>query len=161
MYFIYHSSFTTSLPTISTDSCLGGILADEMGLGKTLELISLVLLRPCPLRTQELALFDLDADSELPGELAYCSSQECGVGDPSDDDDNRTVAMCDESVFCVCGGALLSMESTIACNKCHSPLLQHKECVQFNPLVELIDINGQTDVVRLRYICPLCWNRVG
>ncbi len=157
MYF----SFTTQLPRIPTDTCLGGILADEMGLGKTLEIVSLILLRPCP-EAPSRPLFDLEHETDLPGEFAF---RVLAAGDAEDEVDHRppspalsdkTMPMVEENVFCVCGCGQLSPDTTISCTRCDTPWLQHRECVQFKPAVEMT--GGR--VARMRYICPQCWNNV-
>lgn len=144
-----------------SDSCLGGILADEMGLGKTLEVISLIIHRPCPSDITTAPLYDLKSEADLEGVFAFDAEtiDEFAIYEDEQDSD-ATVTMVEESVFCVCGGGCGSDVNgdltLISCSVCNSPNLQHEECVQFRRVIDTSAGEG----LRLKYICPLCWNHV-
>ncbi|VDM18554.1 unnamed protein product, partial [Hydatigera taeniaeformis] len=151
--------FTTSVPEVPSDSCLGGILADEMGLGKTLEVISLIIHRPCPSDITNSPLYDLKSEADLEGVFAFDSKTNDELVMYEDEEDHdATVAMVEESVFCVCGGGCCGdMDFTlISCSVCNSSNLQHEECVQFKRVID----TSAGESLRLKYICPLCWNHL-
>uniref|UniRef100_A0A5K3EVH6 E3 ubiquitin-protein ligase SHPRH n=2 Tax=Mesocestoides corti TaxID=53468 RepID=A0A5K3EVH6_MESCO len=153
--------FRKALPDVPTDACLGGILADEMGLGKTLEIISVILLRPCEDQSDK-PLYDLNTESDLVGEFAYRQVEDDVLSHfespASPSNTETTEPMVEESVFCVCGGgvdaSIAPQSGTVSCSRCSSASLQHEACVQFKRLIGTAD--GKC--IRQNYICPLCWN---
>ncbi|KAH9284624.1 E3 ubiquitin-protein ligase SHPRH [Echinococcus granulosus] len=151
--------FTTAVPEVPSDSCLGGILADEMGLGKTLEVISLIIHRPCPSDITTAPLYDLKLEADLEGVFAFDAGTVVELEMYEDEEDtDATVAMVEESVFCVCGGVGDGNRdlTLISCSVCNSSNLQHEECVQFRRRID----TSAGESLWLKYICPLCWNHL-
>ena len=145
---------------VPSTSCLGGILADEMGLGKTLEVISLILHRPCPLDISTMPVYDLKSETELKDVIPFISipaSELVTYEDEINSDNGHTEPMIEENIFCVCGSnAARANLKLISCSICKPSCFQHEECVQFHRRIDTS--NGQ--FLNQRYICPLCWNHV-
>ncbi|GAB1606975.1 E3 ubiquitin-protein ligase SHPRH-like, partial [Argonauta hians] len=105
----------------------GGILADEMGLGKTVEVLSCLLLNPCP--------EDLLQQQQQPAH-----PQEVNSDDDGDDDDDD-----DEFTFqCICG-QWYSTGNEVQCTMCKVWL--HAECIDYD------DIDCSDDDP---FLCPHC-----